>query len=85
MKIQYIGKSQRRIVENYVWDKSNNFTQDVKEVSLAMELITSPFDEFVSLEEHAEEKLEVYFTEPEAGPKKKRKKKDSAKSLEQGD
>lgn len=73
MWIKYIGKSQRRIVGPFEWNQENGFAQYVVDASLALELVTSPFNEFVAVEVQEEEKLEEFITGTSVVPMKKKR------------
>lgn len=51
MKIKYTGMATVRLIENYRWDASNNFVQDVKEPEMVEELLTDPAGDFAEVKE----------------------------------
>lgn len=75
MRIKYQGKSQRRVVGRYVWEKANNYEQDVDEPDIVTDLLTAPTNEFAALEEPAkvEEVMEEFITGPVEEPVKKKR------------
>ena len=76
MKIKYAGKEDKKAQatsgEIYVFDKSNDFTCDVKEKELAEHLIKKCGDRFVAIGEEIPQEEPEAAEEPKVTVKKKK-------------
>lgn len=84
MRIRYIGKVQRRVVGRYVWERGNDYIQDVMEADIALDLLTSPESTFETVEEEEKDKLEEFITGQTNVPMKKTRQARKSKLAEGG-
>lgn len=84
MKIKYQGKSQKRVVGRYVWERANGYVRDVVEPDIITDLLTAPTNEFVALEEPAivEQVMEEFIAVPVVEPVKKVRKPRASRKAE---
>lgn len=77
MNIRYVGQSTVRIIGPYIWNKKNEYIQDVEEPELIANLLTYPTPDFALANEEDREEAEAIIEQVlGTAPKKTNKRKE---------